>query len=103
MFVGRFRPLEREIDAQAVRLVEEEWQLVHRLCASSRDDRLQAVAQTFGALEGRPPFRGLVFGDGVQALVQKAPRTQPSLYALRLEFDLREKRLVLGELDGPPG
>ena len=103
VLVGRFGPLQHEIEPQAVVLVQGERRVVHRLRAALRDDLLQVVDDPFGVLEDQLLARGFVVEDDLHAFVQVADDLEPVLDHRRIELDLRKDGGVGMEVDGRAG
>src|SRR5581483_7872 len=99
MLVGRFGPLQDDVDARAVFLRERERRLVDRLRAALGDDLPQVVDEPFLVLEDDLLVRAFVLEGDLQAFVQVARDFEPLFDHRGVELDLREDRGVGMEVD----
>jgi hypothetical protein len=99
VLVGRFRPLQDDVEPQPVGLVERKRQLVHRFRAALGDDLLQVVGDALVVLEDRFGARRFVLEGDLETLVQVARHLEPLCDDLGVELDLREDGGVRVEVD----
>src|SRR4051812_11633683 len=97
MFFGGFRPLQDEIEPEAVLLLERERRFVHRLRTALGDNFLEIRQQPFGVLERILPFLGFILEADLQAFVDIARHLEPLANDRGVELDLREDRGVWPE------
>ena len=94
VLVGRFGPLQDELDLDAVLFLERERRFVHRLGVPLGDDLLQVVDEAFFVLEHVLLAGGLVLERDLDAAMQVAGDLEPLADHLRVELDLRENLRV---------
>ncbi len=99
MLVGRFRPLQHEVQPQPLVLREREGRFVHRLRAALRNDALQVVDDAFAVLVDDFLFRAFVLERDLQPFVEIAGDLEPFLDDGGIEFDFREDRGIGMKVD----
>jgi hypothetical protein len=90
MLVGRLRPLQHQIETQAVVSVLHERRIVHRLRAAFADDLLLIVDESFRMLERRARLRRLILEDDPHAFVEVTRHLEAFTDDRGVELDLRK-------------